>query len=69
MNVFNLKEMQVFPYEERGKNVFFKADEFKTQLIELAEKRIEPLLKQTKVAFNDTKIEEELQTANKVDML
>jgi len=33
---FNLKEMQVFPYEERGKNVFFKADEFKTQLIELA---------------------------------
>ena len=36
MNVFNLKEMQVFPYEERGKNVFFKADEFKTRLIELA---------------------------------
>ena len=36
MKVFSLKEMQVFPYEERGKNVFFKSDEFKTRLIELA---------------------------------
>jgi len=35
------------------------------EYINLADKRIEPLLKQTKIAFNLTKIEEEPQTANK----
>ncbi|MDO9152398.1 MAG: site-specific DNA-methyltransferase [Paludibacter sp.] len=35
------------------------------EYIDLAEKRIEPLLKQTKIAFNLTTIEEEPQTANK----
>jgi site-specific DNA-methyltransferase (adenine-specific) len=38
------------------------------EYIDLAEKRIEPLLKQTKILFNLTKIEEEPQTANKVYM-
>jgi len=47
----------------------FVGYEINKEYIELAEKRIEPLLKQTKVAFNDTKIEEEPQIANKVDML
>ncbi len=36
MKVFNLKEMKVYPYEERNKNVFFKKDNFKTRLIELS---------------------------------
>jgi mannose-6-phosphate isomerase-like protein (cupin superfamily) len=35
MKVFNLKEMEVFPYEQRGKNVFYQTDEFKTRIIEL----------------------------------
>ncbi len=35
------------------------------EYIDLAEKRIEPLLKQTKIAFNRTVLEEEPQTANK----
>jgi site-specific DNA-methyltransferase (adenine-specific) len=35
------------------------------EYIDLAEKRIEPLIKQTKIAFNLTTIEEEPQTANK----
>mgnify|MGYP000041235016 CR=1 FL=1 len=36
MNLFHLKEMKIFPYEERDKNVFFKSDKFKIRLIELA---------------------------------
>ncbi len=35
MKVFNLGEMRVFPYEQREKNVFYQADEFKTRIIEL----------------------------------
>ena len=35
------------------------------EYIDLAKKRIEPLLKQTKIAFNLTVLEEEPQTANK----
>ena len=35
MKVFKLGEMRVFPYEQRGKNVFFQTDEFKTRIIEL----------------------------------
>jgi site-specific DNA-methyltransferase (adenine-specific) len=35
------------------------------EYIDLAEKRIEPLLKQTKIVFNLTVLEEEPQTANK----
>ena len=35
MQVFDLKEMKSFPYEERGKNVFYKANEFKISIIEL----------------------------------
>jgi site-specific DNA-methyltransferase (adenine-specific) len=46
----------------------FVGYEINKEYIELAEKRIEPLLKQTKVTFNDTKIEEEPQIANKVHM-
>lgn len=35
------------------------------EYIDLAKKRIEPLLKQTKISFNFTVFEEEPQTANK----
>ena len=35
MKVFNLKEMRVFPYEQRDKNVFYQTEEFKTRIIEL----------------------------------
>ena len=35
MKVFNLKEMGEFPYEQRGKNVFYQTDEFKARIIEL----------------------------------
>lgn len=35
MNVFNLKEMRSYSYEERDKNVFYTAEEFKTRIIEL----------------------------------
>ena len=35
MQVFNLKEMTSYPYEERDRNVFYKAEEFKARIIEL----------------------------------
>jgi len=35
MKVYDLKTMQSYPYEERGKNVFYKAKEFKARIIEL----------------------------------
>jgi len=35
MKIFDLKAMQSYPYEERDKNVFYKAKEFKTRIIEL----------------------------------
>ena len=35
MQVFNLAEMKSFPYEERDKNVFFRAGGFKMRIIEL----------------------------------
>ena len=35
MQAFNLKIMKSHPYEERDKNVFYKANEFKTRIIEL----------------------------------
>jgi quercetin dioxygenase-like cupin family protein len=35
MQVFNLKEMKSFEYEERDKNVFYKTEEFKVRIIEL----------------------------------
>lgn len=35
MKTFNLKEMTVHSYNERDKNVFYKADEFKVRIIEL----------------------------------
>jgi len=43
----------------------FVGYEINKEYIDLAEKRVEPLLKQTKIAFSLTKIEEEPQTANK----
>ncbi len=36
MKVYDLKTMQSYPYEERGKNVFYKAKEFKARIIELS---------------------------------
>lgn len=35
MKVFNLQEMEVFPYEQRDNNVFYQTDEFKIRIIEL----------------------------------
>lgn len=35
MQLFNLKTMKSYPYEERDKNVFYKAKEFKIRIIEL----------------------------------
>ena len=35
MQAFNLKTMKSYPYEERDKNVFYKAKEFKARIIEL----------------------------------
>ncbi|MCW7079351.1 MAG: hypothetical protein OCU22_09550 [Canidatus Methanoxibalbensis ujae] len=35
MQVFDLKAMKAYPYEERDKNVFYEAEEFKARIIEL----------------------------------
>ncbi|MCL4386713.1 MAG: hypothetical protein M1479_07860 [Actinobacteria bacterium] len=35
MEIFNLDSIKTYPYEERGKNVFFKVNEFKTRIIKL----------------------------------
>jgi quercetin dioxygenase-like cupin family protein len=35
MQLFNLRTMKSYPYEERDKNVFYKAKEFKVRIIEL----------------------------------
>ena len=35
MQVFDLKAMAPYPYEERDRNVFYKAKEFKARIIEL----------------------------------
>jgi len=35
MQVFDVKAMGVYPYEERDRNVFYKAKEFKARIIEL----------------------------------
>ncbi len=35
MQVFELKAMVSYPYEERDKNIFYKANEFKARIIEL----------------------------------
>jgi mannose-6-phosphate isomerase-like protein (cupin superfamily) len=36
MQIFNLNTMKAYPYEEREKNVFYKAEKFKTRIIELS---------------------------------
>ena len=35
MKIFDLDEMTAAPYEQREKNVFYQANEFKTRIIEL----------------------------------
>lgn len=35
MKVFDLNEMEAFPYEQRDKNVFYQAKEFKARIVEL----------------------------------
>jgi len=35
MQIFNLKTIKSYPYEDRHKNVLYKAKEFKTRIIEL----------------------------------
>lgn len=37
MHLFNLKSISAYPYDQRGKNVLYKADNFKTRIIELKE--------------------------------
>ena len=36
MQVFDLKKMKAFPYEERERNVFYETNEFKARITELA---------------------------------
>lgn len=36
MKIFDIRSMQVSPYIEREKNIFYKADEFKMRIIELS---------------------------------
>ncbi len=36
MQIFNIKKIKSFPFEEREKNVFFKTREFKTRIIKLS---------------------------------
>ena len=36
MHVFDLDSIDVFPYEERDKNIFFKTGGFKTRIIKLS---------------------------------
>jgi quercetin dioxygenase-like cupin family protein len=35
MEIFDIKRMKIFPYEERGENVFFSTDKFKLRVIEV----------------------------------
>ena len=35
MQIFDIKAMKSYPYNERDKNVFYKTDEFKARIIEL----------------------------------
>ena len=35
MEIFDVKSMTAHPYEQRERNVFYKAKEFKTRIIEL----------------------------------
>lgn len=35
MKVFDLKKMKAAPYEQRERNVFYQAREFKTRIVEL----------------------------------
>lgn len=35
MEIFNLKDMKAMPYEQRDKNVFYEAPQFKTRIIQL----------------------------------
>lgn len=35
MKVFDMMDLDALPYEKRGQNVFYEADEFKTRIIEL----------------------------------
>lgn len=35
MQIFDLSEIEGFPYEQREKNVFYQADEFKARIIVL----------------------------------
>ncbi|HZX10338.1 MAG TPA: hypothetical protein VFG01_05260 [Acidobacteriota bacterium] len=45
MKVFDLSKMKAFPYEDRGKNIFYQAEGFKTRLIELRSGEEMPLCK------------------------
>ena len=44
MQVFNLKTMKSYPYEERDRNVFYKDKQFKTRIIELPQYYINLIL-------------------------
>lgn len=36
MQIFDLKEMRAHPLEERDKNIFYQAEEFKMRIVELS---------------------------------
>lgn len=42
MKTFDISTLQAFPFAEREKNVFYKADEFKMRIIELNANQILP---------------------------
>lgn len=35
MNIFDMMDLDALPYANRGQNVFYEVDEFKTRIIEL----------------------------------
>ena len=35
MKVFDVKKIEIFPYEQREKNIFYKAPQFKMRIIDL----------------------------------
>lgn len=45
MQVFDIKSMETYSFDEREKNVFYKADEFKTRIIELPAEGKMPICK------------------------
>ena len=66
MEVFDLKSMKTYSYDEREKNVFYKTKEFKTRIIELpAEGKMPECKMDSYVIFNFIYGEAEITVDNK----